>query len=493
MSTKERIKKFSKKTLDKCLPFLKLKEFIENIDNVDLDNAKDYLTYGISAIKLEKTNKYDIVIYSSEYNNTDLLFLSKFPVIKEILDLKMLIDISFHFRENKYISKKINIFSCFGSSPKNNNSTISLNRKNKNKKLSLFSFDKNNNNNNSNFQKNNSSPNDNNSNKGLYAYNYNYNNNHNPQLHLSFISLIKSMGEKIDLLFENEEHLKIFVCSIFSIYQAYQIEEEEKPNLNVFEKYLKRIWNKFESKNTECLDLIGFSRMIKLLDQNYNCISIKIKDEKSIKNLFEKLEKEKLGNIYFEDFYNFYNEIFAGQEFEDVFLKYSKGKLYLNFEDLSEFIIKEQKQFMKSDEISNIFLEYKLNISETPRNSESKTQPKKFDSSDKKYYQDRNDLSLDKDIESDNLNNKLKNIEYKMNLMEFKNYICDKSRCNVIDFEIFDIAHDMTKPLNNYFIFSSDNTFLKKNIYGEGSLDMFDYALNEGCRMLELECHVKKK
>lgn len=81
-------------------------------------------------------------------------------------------------------------------------------------------------------------------------------------------------------------------------------------------------------------------------------------------------------------------------------------------------------------------------------------------------------------------------IEYKLSLTEFKNYLSDKNACNIIDSSAFEIAHDMTKPLNDYFIFSSHNTFLNKNLYGEGSIEMFNYAIEEGCRHVELNCYV---
>ena len=75
-------------------------------------------------------------------------------------------------------------------------------------------------------------------------------------------------------------------------------------------------------------------------------------------------------------------------------------------------------------------------------------------------------------------------------MKEFKNFISDKSRCNIFTTEAFETSHDMTKPLNDYFIFSSHNTYLNKNLYGEGSLEMYNYAIDEGCRMVELECYV---
>jgi len=516
MSTKERIKKFSKKTLDKCIPYIKLKELSENIQ-INPEEAKDCLIYGMQAIKYEKQKKIDVIIYSSEYNQTEIIVLDKFPKKIDCLNLKMLLDVSFIFKDNiinNFTPKKKTI-SCFSSicnSKSSNHKNLNIKSKKinnlnndntiSNKKSNNLKFD-NNNNINKSISSNHSI--DNYSQPiNMYSNNVNAeNNNTNTNIDSSkqeniskrYISLIKSMGEKIELIFKSEYQLKVFAYALYLIYHSENNEEEEKPNLNVFEKHLKKIWHKFDTNNLQYVDLPEFSRMVNLMDNNYNCISLNIRDDKSIRRLFEILDKESIGKVYFEDFYNFYNEIIAGAEFEDVFLKYSKGKEYMNLEDLTEFMKTEQKQNLNSDEITEIFDEYKIEIPETARNSEQKGGHKKkylTKIKSKKYNQKKGNLSSEKAVGANVDKNKSGKNEYKLNLMEFKNFISDINRCNVLDLNAFDVAHDMTQPLNDYFIFSSHNTFLNKNIYGEGSLEMFNYAILEGCRMLELECYVNK-
>lgn len=549
MSTKERIKKFSKKTLDKCIPYIKIKDYAESI-RISTEEAMDNLIYGIQAEKLEKGKIIDVIIYVSDYNQTDLIILEKQNNKSETLDLKMLIDISFYLKEIKFKNYFKNIkynnnineihnekndkinnskkrFSCFGG--KTNTKGKEINNKNikfhkeKSKKISCLGGNNSNKNGEQKSLKNNNNNNINHSlisnssieNKDLKQFNINSSNTHNTipdnntdlntntnlnskgENHLNeqsqyaspskrFVSLIISVSEKINLLFKSEQELKIFALGLYQIYQAEYNQAEEKPNLNVFEKYLKKIWNKFDLNMTNFMDLPDFLRMIKLMDQNYNCLfSVNLKEDRAIKNLFEKLDKENIGKINFEEFYKFYNEIIAGSEFEEVFLNYSKGKQHMNFDDLSQFMLSEQKQIMKSDEIAEIFLEHKIEVPETHRNNkllESKENKSKLN----------NGKSFEKDqTESDAVKRNVnKNIEYKLNLMEFKNFISDKNRFNIFNFDAFEVAHDMSHPLNDYFIFSSHNTFLNKNIYGEGSLEMYNFAINEGCRMLELECYV---
>lgn len=343
MSTKERIKRFSKKTLDKCLPYIKLKDFTENV-KINPDEANEYLTYGFHAYKLRNGQKVKVVIYNSDFQNTDIYFLESKISKMEILDLKLIVDLSFNIKECRNLNHKRK-YSCFEKKKKSNSK----------KKIILF-----NNPHQSNISTTNNSSSLLNSTTVFY----------NPNINKCYVSLIKTAAKSIDLVFKSEHHLKLFAYALFSIYQHENSEEEDKPNLNVFERYLKKIWNKIDINGLQYLDLIEFTRMVKVLDKNYNCISLNMKDEKSIRDLFEKLDIDNSGKVYFDEFFKFYNEILAGSEFEEVFLKYSKGKQYLNFEDLSEFIITEQRELMNSDHIAEIFDKYKIQVPETTRTNE---------------------------------------------------------------------------------------------------------------------------
>jgi len=585
MATKERIKKYSIKTIKKCIPYIKLKEYTETIQ-INPEEAKDYLIYGIQAEKLEEGKKVEVVVYSSDFNASDLVVLDKVLNTSETIDLRMLMDISFWLKEDKFRSyvnyidnksggenKSKKRFSCFGSSAAKNSSNNNGNANNvkKSKKISCLGGNRTNINNNknedkrkeenindktknkNNFYNNNiNNPNINNNdniinnpynNKILHKNNSpksngsiennkqqsnlninssqtqntvpdNNNNKNNKNNEFSnkgrdssnrsewasaakrYISLIKSAGEKLNLLFKSEHELKAFAITLLNIFEPESSEAEEKPSLNVFEKHLKKIWYKFDLNQTEFLDFQDFHKMIKLLDQSYHCIfSVNLKEEKAIKSLFQKLAQENKKKISFDEFFKFYNEIIAGLEFEEVFLSFSKGKQLLNYEDLSQFIVSEQKQVLKSDEIASIFLDYKIEIAETPRNPESgRLKADKADNSDSnKLSKFSNNKHREKEaFQSVVVNNKINigSIDYKLNLMEFKNFISDKSRCCIFDLDAFEVQHDMSRPLNEYFVFSSHKTFLNKNIYGEGSLEMYNYAINEGCRMLELECYV---
>jgi len=62
-------------------------------------------------------------------------------------------------------------------------------------------------------------------------------------------------------------------------------------------------------------------------------------------------------------------------------------------------------------------------------------------------------------------------------------------------------AHSEEFPLNKYFMFSSHNTYLTKDqlfgiLYlltkqGQSSVDMYSFAVEENCRLVELDCWVR--
>jgi hypothetical protein len=53
------------------------------------------------------------------------------------------------------------------------------------------------------------------------------------------------------------------------------------------------------------------------------------------------------------------------------------------------------------------------------------------------------------------------------------------------------IEQSMDQPTNEYFIYSSHNTYLKGHqLYGDSSVEMYAYAINLGCRCVELDCWV---
>lgn len=77
-----------------------------------------------------------------------------------------------------------------------------------------------------------------------------------------------------------------------------------------------------------------------------------------------------------------------------------------------------------------------------------------------------------------------------LKLDEFKILLYDKLISCVYNPNATDVSQDMTKPLTDYFIYSSHNTYLTGHqLYGGCDPEMYSSALLLGCRLVELDVY----
>lgn len=303
-----RMRALSKKDIKKFLPFIRIKEYVSNIPifKKNKDDSLEHLIYGIEAKKALIGGRQE-----------DVILIKSLDFENELL----------------LISKTYN-----------KTEKINLNL------LTDISFG----NQRGNFLKNKISC----SNRKISFKNTNC------------ISLFKSKGESLDLIFTSEDLLNIFSLALL---QNFEINFSEDTRLdNYFTKPIRKLWNLYDNDKSNKLELSEFSKLIKQLNLNFSKISLNLKDDHSIKEIFEKIDKDNSGKIDYEEFIVFYNMINSGTEYLEIFNKYSNGKEFLYLDEFHNFLIREQKQIdIKKEDVVEIMLDYKFEIPETFRNLEN--------------------------------------------------------------------------------------------------------------------------
>jgi len=189
---------------------------------------------------------------------------------------------------------------------------------------------------------------------------------------ISCISLILIKGESLDLSFTSEHLLNIFSLALLEIIQNIFSSESELENY--FIKPINKLWNIYDYDRSNMLELPEFTKLIKHMNLDFSIFSLNVKNEKAIKEIFEKIDKDNSGQIEFDEFLEFVNTVISGSELSLIFYKYSNGKDHMILNEFHQFLVKEQKQVnISTAEAAEIILDYKFNLPESTKKNERKT------------------------------------------------------------------------------------------------------------------------
>ena len=175
----------------------------------------------------------------------------------------------------------------------------------------------------------------------------------------------------------------------------------------------------------------------------------KIQNNK-LKEYFQEVDTKRTGEIGFEGFTTFYhNLVYDNKIFCEYFASYSNDRKTITVQEMTQFLAKEQKDFLSQDQ-KNVQKLMKDFINDSKRNSS----------------------------------------EMFFTIKEFMNYLFSKQN------EIWDSRHDvvtqdMNRPLTHYWIASSHNTYLTGDqVKSESSTDAYARCLRMGCRCIERMSHL---
>ncbi|XP_078392571.1 1-phosphatidylinositol 4,5-bisphosphate phosphodiesterase delta-1a isoform X1 [Cetorhinus maximus] len=167
-------------------------------------------------------------------------------------------------------------------------------------------------------------------------------------------------------------------------------------------------------------------------------------DDLYARELFTKCDKSKDGTIHGKEIEEFYKLVTEREEITTIFEAYSNKDRILTVEKLAEFLRKEQRENVNQEYAAQLIQKYELN------------EEARFDS------------LMTKD--------------------GFMSYLMSPAG-DIFNQDHNKIYQDMTKPLNQYYISSSHNTYLTKDqLEGPSSIEAYISALNKGCRCVELDC-----
>jgi len=211
---------------------------------------------------------------------------------------------------------------------------------------------------------------------------------------------------------------------------------------------------------------LDFDEVKKILQK----LHIEINHDYLVK-FFEKYDKDKNHLIDWDEFQEIIDDISLKDELKEVFRLYSQEAKILKednlfyssqmeFSEFQEFLKKEQKQEMNEKEFRKLlFL-----IHSEPNNNISNM------------------------AESDSFGEKIPKTNLAITFSEFCSIIFSRNN-EIFEPEKLEVYQDMSRPMTDYFINSSHNTYLLANqLTGQSSSKAYINAFAKGCRCVELDC-----
>ena len=282
-------------------------------------------------------------------------------------------------------------------------------------------------------------------------------------LFISYDDLIEDKKVLI-LKFQREETKMLFWQGIQHLSMK-AIEKEGKFG-DVRKILAQKLFLKADKDGNKTLD---FDEVRKILRQ----LRIEINNEYLVK-FFEKYDKDRNKTIDWTEFQEIIDDISLKPELKPVFKKYCLeaknlkeddplfNNAQMEFKEFAEFLKKEQKQDLSELEfrklLGMIHSDFTKNILAESRKSMS-------------YCEDRDGRK-----------------RLAINFSEFCSIIFSRNN-EIFEPSKLEVYQDMSRPLTDYFINSSHNTYLLANqLTGESSTKAYINAFAKGCRCVELDC-----
>lgn len=288
----------------------------------------------------------------------------------------------------------------------------------------------------------------------------------NRMLFISYGDLIEE-NKVIILKFRKEETKMLFWQGIQ--YLARKAMEKDAMFGDYRKLMAQKLFLQADKDGNKTLDLEEIRKILQQLHIDIN--------HQYLVKFFEKYDKDKNNSIDWTEFQEIIDDISLKPELKQVFSRYSNEAKYLNdeklfsishmeFKEFQEFLRKEQRQEMSEKEFRKLL--YLIHADPTNTMNMYSMNDSKKNKSFCEEIDPRDQLSI--------------------SFSEFCSIIFSKNN-ELIEPEKLEIYQDMSRPMTDYFINSSHNTYLMANqLTGESSTKAYINAFTKGCRCVELDC-----
>ena len=304
-----------------------------------------------------------------------------------------------------------------------------------------------------------------------------------------------------DIIFKDSIQVELFITGVLAILQK-RAKEGNSYDTDLLS--LKRIWKEYDPEHNKFLNVEQFSAFLKNINFESN--------GRTAEQIFKEIDKNNENKIVFKQFISFYELLVTGEEFSEVFQKYSTSpnKSYLTIKGLIDFYEKEQHETLTSEEALKIICKYSkkakkleskglnglkllkekektINIKNSNESNSEATESMVAEYNNHTFVKFDISNNPNKPQTIKDMEHALKNA-FQLSFREFVNLLIDKSTNSIYDREIMSLHQDMNKPLTDYYCHASHNTYLTGNqVHGETSVEMYAYVLKNGARFVDLD------
>ena len=281
------------------------------------------------------------------------------------------------------------------------------------------------------------------------------------------------IGQKFyDFCVYNKKQLLLIIKGLLAIFKKKEIVYDES-----IDGHLVQFVNKYDTNFDKVFDYNEFKNLAKSLGVDH-------------KLLIMDVDANKDGIITQEEVLNYLKSKINGNEVAKIFNEYASKKINSEEKvmvpnDVYNFFHVVQREMISQLEAYQLVINFLHGIEPEIKRKINK----KIQNSFLRHRQSFRDMEIKSIFEKVEKKYNTKKIVLEMNLREFNNML-NTDALTVFKLDKFVADLDMDRPLTDYFINSTHNTYLTGHqLKGDSSVKMYSLSLLEGYRLVELDCY----